>query len=93
MKMNKNSKKHQAGARGKSGGLSLIEAMIVLFILAISVAVAIPLMVGTFGRANSEVYLDRVKATLELGRITAMSEFVSVFLCPSTDGATCNTGY
>ncbi|WP_151192659.1 GspH/FimT family protein [Cysteiniphilum sp. JM-1] len=88
MKMRKNGKNNR-GARNL--GFSLIEGMVVIVVMAIVIAVAVPLMVGTLGRANSEIYLDKVKAALELGRITAMSEVTSVFLCPSTDGATCAT--
>ncbi len=91
MKMRKNSKNYQNSAGDKSPGFSLIEAMIVLMILAIAAAIAVPLMVGSFGRANSEVYMDRVRAALELGRITAMSESISVFLCPTANGSSCNT--
>ncbi|WP_119328082.1 GspH/FimT family pseudopilin [Cysteiniphilum halobium] len=91
MKMKKNGKKGKNNKRVRNLGFSLIEGMIVIAVMAIVIAVAVPLMVGTFGRANSEIYLDKVKAALELGRITAMSEATSVFLCPSSDGATCAT--
>ena len=86
MKMRKSSKNKKCV---RNLGFSLIEGMVVIVVMAIVIAVAVPMMVGTFGRANSEIYLDKVKAALELGRITAMSEATSVFLCPSTDSATC----
>lgn len=89
MNMRKSRKKGENNKYGRSLGFSLIEGMVVIVVMAIVIAVAVPMMIGTFGRANSEVYLDKVKAALELGRITAMSEAVNVFLCPSTDGATC----
>ncbi|WP_440615817.1 GspH/FimT family protein [Cysteiniphilum sp. 6C5] len=97
MKMKKNSKNSKKGKKDKnkkcvrSLGFSLIEGMVVIVVMAIVIAVAVPMMIGTFGRANSEIYLDKVKAALELGRITAMSEATSVFLCPSADGETCTT--
>lgn len=88
MKMRKSSKNKKCV---RNLGFSLIEGMVVIVLMAIVIAVAVPMMIGTFGRANSEIYLDKVKAALELGRITAMSEAVNVFLCPSNDGATCAT--
>ena len=88
MKIEKNGKNNK---RAQNLGFSLIEAMVVIAVMAIVIAVAVPLMVGTFGRANSEIYLDKVKAALELGRITAMSESVSVFLCPAYPLPTCDT--
>ncbi len=89
MNMRKSRKKGENNKYARSLGFSLIEGMVVIVVMAIVIAVAVPMMIGTFGRANSEIYLDKVKAALELGRITAMSEAVNVFLCPSADGATC----
>ncbi|WP_116964066.1 GspH/FimT family protein [Fastidiosibacter lacustris] len=77
--------------KNKNFGFSLIEGLVVIILIGIIVTIAIPMSIGSFGRAHSEMYLDRVRAALELGRITAMSESMSIFLCPTSNGTNCNT--
>lgn len=91
MKMRKSRKKSKNNRGARNLGFSLIEGMVVIVVMAIVIAVAVPMMIGTFGRANSEIYLDKVKAALELGRVTAMSESVSVFLCPEDPLVMCSS--
>ena len=88
MKMEKNNKNT---SNHKVLGFSLIEMLIVIVVMAIVIAMAVPLSVGIFGRTSSEIYTDRVKGALELGRLTAMSEASSVFLCPAFPLPTCST--
>ena len=80
-------------------GFSIIEAMIVLVIVAILIAVAAPGFQELIGnnRMISEVYA--LRATLSHARTEALARRAPVVVCPTADGATCadsddwSTGY
>jgi type IV fimbrial biogenesis protein FimT len=80
-------------------GFSIIEAMIVLVIVAILIAVAAPGFQELIGnnRMISEVYA--LRATLSHARTEALARRAPVVVCPTADGSTCadsndwSTGY
>lgn len=86
------------GLRQESG-FTLIEAMIVLVIVAILIGVAAPGFMDLIGnnRMISEVY--SLRATLSNARSEALARRAPVVVCPTVDGAACadsddwSTGY
>ncbi len=75
----------------KNRGFSVIELMIVVAIVAIVAAIALPMTMGVTSSARAESYLNQVKSAINLARVTAMTQNIDTFLCPTADGLTCNT--
>jgi len=70
-------------------GFSLIELMIALSITAILMSAATPSFSGLINKSRIESQKDLIADTMNLARITAITEAKPVTLCPSADGKTC----
>jgi type IV fimbrial biogenesis protein FimT len=81
-----------AGARGRMGGFTLIELMIVVVIVAVVLVLAGP----GFREANLNTrlksYSNQLLSTALFARGEAIKRNVPVTLCASGDGSTCASG-
>lgn len=68
----------------------MLESIIVVSIVAIILAISVPVTIGFLGSNRGDSYLHQISRALELARATAMSQNTAVIMCPSADGATCN---
>ncbi|MEM6581883.1 MAG: GspH/FimT family pseudopilin [Pseudomonadota bacterium] len=90
---------HQTIRLKGQGGFTAVEAMIVILVISVLVAVAAPGFWNLIGnnRLVSEVY--SLRAALNNARSEALARRETVVVCPSTDGAACansddwSTGY
>lgn len=76
----------------KRSGFTLVESMVVIAILAILLAVAIPGL-SSFGHGTRlSAYSNKFLAALFLARSEAIKRNSRVALCKSSDGQTCASG-
>ena len=73
----------------KKHGFTLLESIITVSIIAIILAVSIPLTISLFGSNRGDNYLHKVSRAIELAKITAISQNTATIICPSADGASC----
>ncbi|SEV85269.1 GspH/FimT family pseudopilin [Luteibacter sp. 329MFSha] len=82
--------RRMAGAgRVSMRGLSLIELMVTIFVLAILTAVAVPSFRAVMSRSNVANATNALAADLQLARGQAASQHRFVSLCRSTTGTSC----
>lgn len=74
----------------RKNGFTLIELMIVLSIIAILSAIAIPGFSHSIRKQQSELAISQLQRSLSLARQTAISQRVSVVVCPSFNGTQCS---
>ena len=71
-------------------GFTLVELMISLSIMAILSAIAIPSFNHSTRKQQSELAISQLQRSLSLARQTAISQKVSVVVCPSFNGTQCS---
>ncbi|TCJ14764.1 general secretion pathway protein GspH [Parasulfuritortus cantonensis] len=71
-------------------GAGLLESMVVLVIVAILLALAVPGMKGVLADAKRDNWIADVVASIQLARTEAMKRSSRVSVCPSSDGTQCN---
>lgn len=77
----------------RQAGVTLLELLVTVTVLAVLAAVALPAFTGTIRRNNVANAANAISADLQFARGQAASEHRFVSLCRSTDGgATCATG-
>ncbi|MEP5766485.1 MAG: GspH/FimT family pseudopilin [Halieaceae bacterium] len=76
-------------ATGPQAGLTLIELMVVLFILAVVNALAGPALAETIKRNQLRSAAERVLLSLNLARSEAVKRNQTVSICRSTNGSSC----
>ena len=74
----------------KARGFTLIEMMTALFILAILVALAVPSFRDASLSSKLSGFANDIVASTQLARSEAIKRNVTVTLCASSDGATCD---
>ena len=80
----------QRKLRKKQAGVSLIELMGTVSIVAVVNAVAIPTFSDTIQRNEIRSHAERVVSTLTLARSEAVKRNQPVSICRSSDGETCD---
>lgn len=70
-------------------GLTLLECLIALGILAILVTLAIPLGRDELAQARAEAAIHQLHAAVAVARNTALAQGRRMTLCPSIDGQQC----
>ena len=81
-------KKHQA----KSSGFTLIELIVTIAIAAILIGVAVPSFMELIRDNQTATQSTRFIADLNLARSEAVKRGINVFVCKSSDQATCTNG-
>jgi type IV fimbrial biogenesis protein FimT len=71
-------------------GITLVETLVVISILGILAAIAVPSFKATIERNRREAYANQIFEDLALARSEAIKRGVPVTVCPSTDGAGCS---
>jgi len=72
-------------------GLTLIELMVVISVVAILLAIATPSFMKTIQRNRVATEVNSLVADLQLARGQAIKEGMPVTVCISNDGASCST--
>ena len=75
--------------RSRIRGITLIELMITLVVLAVLVSVAMPAFGSLIGATNVRNARSSLSASLAEARITAVTKSRHVVVCPSLDQLTC----
>lgn len=70
-------------------GITLVELMMALAIVAVLATVALPAFGNLLGRTRQQVAMSDLQASLNLARITAINRSQHVIACPSIDRLTC----
>ena len=76
--------------RSKSSGLTFIELLIVLTVLAILLSWALPSIRGTMARNQMLGQANELAGALALARSEAVTRGLPAGVCASSDGATCS---
>lgn len=74
----------------RSHGFTLIEALMVIAILATLLALAGPSYAGLFGRTQTRTARSALNVALSQARLAAIGRSVPVVVCPSADQWTCS---
>ncbi|GAB4192244.1 MAG: Tfp pilus assembly protein FimT/FimU [Wenzhouxiangellaceae bacterium] len=74
-----------------SRGFTVTEALIVLSVIALLMALALPQMQGQISTQRLEAQADELVAAINLARSEALSRGVFAGACPSADGLECAT--
>lgn len=77
------------GRRAYSRGMTMIELMVVVVVLAILFAVAVPSFRNASLGSRLSASANDLLASVQLARSEAIKRNVAVTLCASADGATC----
>lgn len=76
----------------RNTGFTLIEAIIVLSIVAMLVTVGLPVFGATMERHRVAAALHLLTADMAMARTSAVVKRRQVVLCPSTDSTSCSSG-
>ncbi|NDY93645.1 GspH/FimT family pseudopilin [Ideonella livida] len=79
-----------AAARRRAAGVTLIELMVVLSVMAILMAVATPDLISTSVMQRSKSRSEELQAALRLARSEAVKRNAQVTVCASANGTDCN---
>jgi len=80
----------EAGAMGRSNaGLTLIEAMTVLAVLAVSLTIGLPAFTETLARLRIQTAMHGISADLAGARSRAIARRTQVIACPRTSDHRC----
>ncbi|WP_300615050.1 GspH/FimT family pseudopilin, partial [Dokdonella sp.] len=71
-------------------GFTLIEALMVIAILATLLALAGPSYAGLFGKTQTRAARSALNVALSQARLAAIGRSVPVVVCPSADQWTCS---
>jgi type IV fimbrial biogenesis protein FimT len=72
-----------------TGGFSLLELMVTIFVAAILAAIAVPSFRATIQRHRLLAAADDLQTSVQYARTEAVLRATYVSLCPSTDGTSC----
>lgn len=75
-------------ARGMAG-LTLMELVVTMVVLAVTVTIAIPSFQGVVERTRTATVYHQLTASLMLARSAAITRSEPVVVCPSADGQRC----
>ncbi len=76
--------------RSRVAGLSMVELMVTVLVLAILMAVAVPSFRAVMNRGNVATAINALNADLQLARGSAASQHRFVSICRSTTGTQCD---
>ncbi len=76
----------------KDAGFTLIEAVVVLAVTAILVAIAIPSLPRLIERQRTSAAITSLTTHMAQARMAAITHRKPAMLCPSTNGITCDPG-
>jgi len=71
-------------------GFTLIELIIIVALIGILIAIALPVYSGAQGKADTHRILSALSGSITQGRGIAMNDNTDVILCSSNDGASCS---
>lgn len=78
------------GKRAHMAGLSMVELMVTVLVLAILMAIAVPNFRGVMNRSNVVSAVNAISTDLQYARGAASSEHRFVSICRSTSGTQCD---
>ena len=73
-------------------GISLIETMMVMALMAIIIGLSIPTYDKLYAKTHIKRYIERFEKMLNNAKTVALAHNVTVTLCQSKNGKTCQTG-
>jgi type IV fimbrial biogenesis protein FimT len=76
---------------GRSAGVSLVELMVTIFIVAILVAIAVPSFRSTFQRSDVVSASNALSADIQYARGQASNQHRFISLCRSASGTACDS--
>lgn len=79
-------------SRRLAGGFSLIELMVVIALLSVIMAIAVPSFSEMMRNSTLSAESNNLYADLSMARTQAIRRGASVTLCPSTNGTSCTGG-
>lgn len=77
------------GARRQASGMTLIELLVAVAVLAIVATIGLPSYQRLSARSEVTAEVMRLKSALAMTRNTAITRRTTITLCPSTDGSQC----
>jgi type IV fimbrial biogenesis protein FimT len=80
------------GVRSRMAGLSMVELMVTILVLAILMAVAVPSFRAVMNRGNVASAVNALNADIQLARGQASNQHRFVSICRSTTGTQCDVG-